>query len=152
VIWQVAGTFPTFAPLVTGGSETGQPLVVIGRGTQRGGEVFRDGQLRGWFWGGGDGVQRWGQNVVTSVVNDGPLNQYVFAEFNQTGGANEAHLSVGDSGGAVFIRESGVWKLAGISYAVDGPFFNDGFGNGGFFGAFSTRAASTTSPAKTSGR
>jgi hypothetical protein len=135
ILWRVSGTFATFAPLVTAGHEPGQPLVVIGRGTQRGGEVIRDGQLRGWFWGGGDGVQRWGQNVVTRIVNGGPLNQYVFAAFDQTGGPNEAHLSVGDSGGAVFVREDSIWKLAGISYAVDGPFFTDQFGNGQFFGA-----------------
>jgi hypothetical protein len=134
-IWQIAGTFPSFAPLYTGLNETGQPLVVFGRGTQRGGEVFRDGQLRGWFWGGGDGATRWGQNVVTSIVNGGPLNQFIYAEFNNNGSFNEAHLSVGDSGGAVFINEGGGWKLAGINYAVDGPFFTDASGGGGFFGA-----------------
>jgi hypothetical protein len=134
-IWQIAATFPTFAPLYTGSNETGQPLVVFGRGTQRGGEVFRDGELRGWFWGGGDGVTRWGENVVTSIVNGGPLNQFIYAEFNNNGSFNEAHLSVGDSGGAVFINDGGVWKLAGINYAVDGPFFSDAAGNGGFFGA-----------------
>ena len=54
-IWQIAGTFPSFAPLYTGSNETGQPLVVFGRGTQRGGEVIANGELRGWGWGAGDG-------------------------------------------------------------------------------------------------
>jgi hypothetical protein len=134
-IWQIAGTFPSFAPLYTGVNETGQPLVVFGRGTQRGGEVFRDGQLRGWFWAGGDGRMRWGQNVVTSIVNGGPLDQFVYAEFNNNGLFNEAHLSPGDSGGATFINDGSGWKLAGINYAVDGPFYVDAAGNGGFFGA-----------------
>ena len=134
-IWQIQGTLPSFAPLYSSGDEPGQPLVVIGRGTQRGGDVSLTGELRGWLWGAGDGVQRWGQNVVTRIVSGGTLNQYVYATFDQSGGPNEAHLSVGDSGGAVFLREGGVWKLAGINYAVDGPYFTDAAGNGGFFGA-----------------
>ncbi|HEY2125005.1 MAG TPA: hypothetical protein VGG94_06035, partial [Chthoniobacterales bacterium] len=34
---------------------------------------------------------------------------------------NESHLSANDSGGAIFLNDSGdgVWKLAGINYAVD---------------------------------
>ena len=134
-IWQIAGTFPSFAPLYTGSNETGQPLVVFGRGTLRGSEVFSNSMLRGWAWGAGDGRQRWGQNVVTSIVNGGPLNEFIFAEFNNPGVPNEAHLSSGDSGGAVFLNEGGVWKLAAINYAVDGPFYTDSAGNGGFFGA-----------------
>jgi hypothetical protein len=56
------------------------------------------------------------------------------AEFNASGGANEAHLSTGDSGGAVFIRDGNTWKLAGINYAVDGPYSTNALGPG-FFGA-----------------
>jgi hypothetical protein len=97
--------------------------------------VFKNGTLRGWTWGGGDARQRWGENVVTSIVNGGPQNQFVYATFDSTGSPNEAHLAAGDSGGAVFVNEGGVWKVAGISYAVDGPFFNDAAGNGGFDGA-----------------
>src|SRR5438067_1547180 len=37
-IWQIAGAFPTYAPLYTKTDEVGKNLVVIGRGTQRGGE------------------------------------------------------------------------------------------------------------------
>ncbi|HEY0370177.1 MAG TPA: hypothetical protein VGC85_11315, partial [Chthoniobacterales bacterium] len=37
-----------------------------------------------------------------------------------------------DSAGAAFINDSGVWKLAGINYAVDGPFYVDNQGNGAF--------------------
>jgi len=38
--------------------EVGQDLVVFGRGTQRGSEVFSDGTLRGWGWGWADTVVR----------------------------------------------------------------------------------------------
>lgn len=140
-ICEVEGVgFSSFAPLYSGSGESGQPLVVIGRGTQRGSDVIKDGSLRGWFWGGGDGLRRWGENVVSSIVNGGPINQYLYATLDQNGLANESHLSSGDSGGAVFIRESGAWKLAGINYAVDGPLYSDAAGNGGFTAAvFDTR-------------
>ncbi|MEO5720192.1 MAG: hypothetical protein ABIR71_01825 [Chthoniobacterales bacterium] len=134
-VWRVQGTFPNFAPLYTGTGEVGQRLVVIGRGTQRGDLVVKNGTPRGWFWGPYDVVQRWGENIVTDIVNDGPVNQYVYAEFDANGSPNEAHLSSGDSGGAVFIRDGALWKLAGISYAVDGPFFETSTGGNSFDGA-----------------
>jgi hypothetical protein len=59
----------------------------------------------------------------------------LFASFNQNGRPNEAHLSSGDSAGALFIDDAGVWKLAGINYAVDGPFYTDAAGGGAFLGA-----------------
>lgn len=135
VIWRVDGTFPMFAPIYTGDGETGQRLVVIGRGTQRGAQVIKDATPRGWLWGGGDGVQRWGENFVTSIVRGGPVNQYVYATFDASGSANEAHLSVGDSGGALFIKDGAIWKLAGINYAVDGPIYTTNTGGGAFDGA-----------------
>src|SRR4051812_12078862 len=132
VIWQVDGTFPNFAPLYSTPTETGQPLVVFGRGTQRGAAVIKNGTQRGWLWGAGDGVQRWGENVVTSIVSGGLLQDYIYATFDATGSPNEAHLSVGDSAGAVFIKDGTVWKLAGINYAVDGPFYTTNTGDGAF--------------------
>lgn len=131
-IWRVSETFPSFAPLYATPDEIGRPLVVIGRGTQRGVDALVNNMVHGWKWGGGDGVQRWGENIVTAIVPDGPLNQYVYATFDQNGLTNEAHLSAGDSGGAVFIQDNGTWKLAGINYAVDGPFFPDSSGAGAF--------------------
>ena len=135
-IWKVVETFATFAPLFTDGTEPGLRLVVIGRGTQRGNGILVGADLRGWYWGAGDGVQRWGENIVTDIVNfsSGP-DDAVYSTFDQNGLPNESHLSVGDSGGAVFIQDGAVWKLAGISYSVDGPFYTDASGNGGFDGA-----------------
>ena len=110
--------------------------MVFGRGTQRGGVVTDGGGMpRGWLWGAGDGVQRWGENFVSAIVNGGPLNDYIYAPFDATGSPNEAHLSSGDSGGAVFIKDGAVWKLAAINYAVDGPIYTTSTGGGGFFGA-----------------
>lgn len=130
-IWQISGTFSAVGPLYTSGMETGQRLVVFGRGTQRGSAIFLNGTLRGWNWGGSDFVQRWGENYVRAIVHVGPANAYVYATFDQGGAPNESHLSSGDSGGAVFIQDAGVWKLAGINYAVD-DLYTDALGNGGF--------------------
>jgi hypothetical protein len=126
LIWKVAQTFPSFAPLYVRRDEPGHHLVVIGRGTQRGAERMLNGTLRGWDWGPFDGARRWGENDVSQIV---PYSGHdlLAATFDQhvmpNDHPNEAHLSSGDSGGAVFLQDAGVWKLAGISYAVDGPFW-----------------------------
>ncbi|MEY2562119.1 MAG: hypothetical protein QOH88_312 [Verrucomicrobiota bacterium] len=142
-IWQVAETFPYYAPLYTNSDEVGRPLVVIGRGTQRGAEVDVKRKARGWGWGTGDSVQRWGENIVSAVISGGPNNEYIYAAFEEPAGrdhksssaANEATLSSGDSGGGVFLNDGGIWKLAGINYAVDGPFYASPSGAGAFFAA-----------------
>lgn len=123
-IWKISGTFVEFAELYTSSDEVGKDLIVFGRGTQRG--VQYEGPLgptdvRGWAWGTGDSVKRWGENTVSGTANSGTL---LGAQFNATGG-NEAMLSVGDSGGAMFIQDGGVWKLAGINYAVSGAYYSN---------------------------
>ncbi|MEQ1851253.1 MAG: trypsin-like peptidase domain-containing protein [Chthoniobacteraceae bacterium] len=129
-VCQVTGTFPAFAPLYTRSDETGRQLVVIGRGTQRGSDVFLSAEHKGWEWGTADTVMRWGRNSVSSVESGGAgLGDLLYATFDQDGLPNEAHLSSGDSGGAVFIQDAGTWKLAGISYAVDEVFIAIGMGD-----------------------
>ncbi len=134
-IFEVCGIFPAQAPLYSAGDEVGRTMVVFGRGTRRGTDVIGDAvagtELKGWRWGTPDGVTRWGTNVVstTSGVIEG-LGQLLAAEFDANGGGSECHLSSGDSGGAIFIRDGEVWKLAGINYAVDGPFNTSNSGPG----------------------
>ena len=114
-IFQVAETFPTYAPLYSSSKEGGSNVVVIGRGTERGDPVNLSGSLRGWLWGPSDGVERWGQNKINYASGND-----LWATFDQIGIANEAQLSSGDSGGAAFIKDTTGWKLAGICYAADG--------------------------------
>jgi hypothetical protein len=124
-IWKVGTPFGDFAPLYTKRDEAGQHLVVIGRGTQRGAERMLDGTLRGWNWGPDDSVRRWGENDVAEIV---PFHGHdmLYATFDQhilpNDHPNEAHLSRGDSGGAVFLNDNGLWKVAGINYGVDDLF------------------------------
>jgi len=129
-IWRVAGQFPAFAPLYTRRNENGKNIVVFGRGTQRGAEVRINNRLKGWQWGVGDEVQRWGKNKVSRILQ-GPtgIGEVLRACFN-TGGRNEVTLSAGDSGGAVFIKDGKIWKLAGINYAVNGPYNTTNSGAG----------------------
>ena len=115
-IFQISGSLPAWAPLYSRSNEAGLGLVVIGRGTQRGAPLYTGGTLRGWEWGAADGVQRWGQNVVTRASGSD-----LYAAFDQGGTKNEATLSTGDSSGGVFINDNGKWKLAGVSYGVDPP-------------------------------
>lgn len=117
-IYEVSETFPEYAPLYSGSNEVAAHIVVIGRGTQRGPAHYVNGQLVGWDWGNGDKVQRWGENQVTKITtNNG--RDFLYVTFDQNGLPEEAHISGGDSGGGVFINDSGVWKLAGVNYDVD---------------------------------
>lgn len=140
-IWHVAETFPYYAPLYTASDEVGQDFVVIGRGTQRGPEVRTTpgDLLAGWEWGLADSTQRWGTNTVSRLAGGGDL---LTAQFDHIGGT-EAHLSTGDSGGGVFIKDPSdhLWKLAGISYAVTGPYATSVFGENLFDGALFNQSA-----------
>lgn len=124
-IWQVAETFPRYAPLYTSSDESNKHVVVIGRGTERGDPVVVGGLTNGWTWGMTNYVQRWGENDVNSITDFGPgVGELLTCTFDRGAGSNECHLSLGDSGGAMFIQDEGVWKLAGINRSVDGPFSN----------------------------
>jgi hypothetical protein len=134
-IWHVTTPFPTYAPLYVSGNELGKPLVVFGRGKRRGSEVTNNSSVAGWSWGTSDNVMRWGTNDVSAIRSGlAGTNNLLAAQFNLgTGNPNEAALAVGDSGGAVFIKDTdGFWKLAGINFAVSGPYYTDVLGNGRF--------------------
>ena len=123
-MWEVdhAKPFPTYAPLSSGVADVGATATILGRGTRRGTEVVVNGEAKGWLWGPGDDVERWGRNVVVDTIDDPTLGQFRYCDFDNPGIAGECHLSVGDSGGGMFVLENGLWRLAGINYAVDGPF------------------------------
>ncbi|MEO7099456.1 MAG: hypothetical protein ABI162_08850 [Luteolibacter sp.] len=124
-VWEVNHTkpFPTYSPVSSGIADHGATAAMFGRGTQRGSEVIVSGESKGWQWGPGDAVERWGRNTVANVsVFDPGLGEFLYCDFDNPGVADECHLSAGDSGGGMFVLENGLWRLAGINYAVDGPF------------------------------
>jgi len=82
-------------------------------------------EFRGWEWGVNDTQQSWGTNVVEAVFNDQTFGQILGFDFDNDSSmtAYEAALAGGDSSGGVFVQNNaGVWKLAGVNFAVDGPF------------------------------
>ncbi|MFM2168700.1 MAG: hypothetical protein RIS79_3071 [Verrucomicrobiota bacterium] len=133
--WDIAGTdlrifrineyFNSYATLYTGSSEQGLEMVTMGRGGVRGADVMVSGTLHGWKHNPGDGAARWGSNIVSDVTTIPGLGGMLVASFDASGPQHtleESTLSVGDSGGAVFVNDGGIWKLAGINYSVDGLF------------------------------
>ena len=142
-IWRVRGSLPRSAELYARTNETGRAMVIFGRGTQRGDPVTVSSRyghpLQGWLWGPSDNLQRWGENRVAAVVHDtGTDADALQMAFDGSGGANAAGLSGGDSGGAIFIQDGTTWKLAGINWAVDGPFNTNDVGGGFYATLFDT--------------
>ncbi len=138
-IYQISGTFPSdkIVPMYSGSFSSGQSMYVFGRGVPRTttdvvGNAFPSGtEAKGWTWGSGTSSRSWGTNSFNQIISDptgGPQIAYDF-DYNGTG-TDEGILSVGDSGGPVFMQEGGVWKLAGINYAVQTPFNTTNTGSG----------------------
>lgn len=145
-ICRVQGEFRNFAELYSREEELGESIVVFGRGTRRGAEVRLEGSsgdsLKGWLWGAADGRLRWGENQVARIsLSTDPErfeetvppvleSDFLIMTFDAGASASESHLSAGDSGGGVFVRDENDWKLAGVNFAVAGPYntTNEGAG------------------------
>jgi hypothetical protein len=128
-IWQVAETFPSYAPLYTKTDEVGKRFVVYGCGTDRGTAVIVNGVTKGWHWGETNNIERWGENVVAAVSTNSGAGSFLVGDFNKSGPPDECGLSYNDSSGGIFIEDGKTWKLAGITYSVSGPFSLDGTAN-----------------------
>jgi len=74
MIWQVCGTFPSFAPLYTGTPSRSTFRVLFsaaaGPGRRSHGYEQRPVALRGWAWGETGQRLRWGRNTVSAIVKD----------------------------------------------------------------------------------
>jgi hypothetical protein len=125
-IWSIRARLTSAAPLQVQKNEGGKGVMIYGRGTQRGEEVVVNGQLKGWLWGQDDHVLSWGKNVIngasSGLADDGVTKVdgvKLFWNFDRNGVSHEGGLSLGDSGGAVFMKSpDNVWRLAGVNYAA----------------------------------
>lgn len=133
-IWKVDGIFSDWARLYKKNGEAGQGVVIFGRGTARGAEVNVNGQLKGWLWGEEDHVQSWGKNLligpVSSTTDAGEkiADARIYWKFDRNGVGHEGTISSGDSGGGVFLRDNGLWVLAGINHSAEATFSLPGSG------------------------
>ncbi len=131
-IWEVAHAkpFPTYSPLSTGAVDLGATATILGGGAQRGDDVSVSAELKGWLWGAINYRERWGRNIVAGTVDGGNnYGELLYCDFDKPGIGDECHLSVGDSGGGLFVLENGLWRLSGINLSVDGPFRTGPAGN-----------------------
>jgi hypothetical protein len=114
-VWKVSEMFPAWVNIYALQDETGKAVIMIGRGTQRGVpiELGCNGQtnLVGWSDGPGDGVLRWGTNVITDTGGG-----YLYCHFTNAG-ADTGAVTDGDSSGGLFILDGVEWKLGGVWYA-----------------------------------
>lgn len=138
ILYQVSSAQPfgagSIAPLYTssdGALTTSDQMVMFGRGVQRGAEITG----KGWAWGGYDvpasntNLNSWGTNTYDSLrtvaageesgFGAAAGSRFIKAAFNSGVDANEGVVTLGDSGGGLFVLRSGVWKLVGIVNGVD---------------------------------
>jgi hypothetical protein len=118
--------------LVAAAPGNGTAVTMIGYGRTRGAAVSYDASwvlggtpaaYSGYAW--GTAAKNWGTNVIagTATGNDGYGVCVLLATLFDKGGeatADEAQAAIYDSGGGVFAKVSGEWRLAGIMVTVGG--------------------------------
>jgi hypothetical protein len=97
-------------------------VTLVGNGQGRGAATSYGGHAGfGWL---ASRTLRWGTNQVAERYLDARLGSVVTRAFSTTfdvpgGTTDEAQAVVGDSGGAVFLKNGATWELAGMLFAVD---------------------------------
>jgi hypothetical protein len=92
---------------------------MIGRGLSRGAVVSWNGN-DGWGWT-SPMVKRWGANRVSTTGIPILNTESMILNFDGPGPAavsHEAHVAIGDSGGAVYWKSGGTWYLAGTLFVA----------------------------------
>jgi len=99
--------------------KVGTPVVLVAHGRNRGAPLIWSGHP-GFAWGTASAL-RWGTNIVAKTEVRVNSTQAFVTQFRKDGAtSHEAQAAQGDSGGAVFVKEQGKWRLAGLLYMVAG--------------------------------
>jgi len=114
-------------PIRSSAPSLGTSVIMIGNGYDRGAAFSffpPSSQDDGYDWDTTTQSLRWGTNAVEEVNLDLELSSSVTrilsTEFTRNAPDHEAQAAVGDSGGAVFIKNGGTWELAGVMFAIAG--------------------------------
>jgi hypothetical protein len=101
VLFRLTAELPSLPTISLGGVSPGTNITMVGRG---------------------GGTKRWGTNTVESSLTiaapPGTNDTVVFTSDYDSALATEGQAQTGDSGGAAFFLDGGVWKLGGIMLAV----------------------------------
>lgn len=110
-------------PLYNSTNERFKTGTLIGWGYGRDPDQIEEtGTTRTWNWGDNSTIKkRWGTNEIEGIGN-GSIGsntyQYFFTLLNSNQGSDEAAFAYYDSGSGLFVSNSGIWQLAGITTAV----------------------------------
>lgn len=124
LLYRIVGDpgLPTL-PLAERTPSIGSEVVMIGSGQDRGVAIrASEGGERGFTWA-TTRSKRWGQNVVHEnryrLEVSGSVTRALAMEWGPNSEAPvEGHAVPGDSGGALFVKRAGVWRLGGILLAT----------------------------------
>ena len=109
--------------LYTSNNELNKTGTLIGWGYGRdANQEDQTSTTRTWTWGTGSTInKRWGTNQIANTGNadiSGKVYDFLQTRLNSNQGASEAAFAYFDSGSGLYISNSGIWKLAGITTAV----------------------------------
>ena len=119
-----SGNLSVYAPLYTAAFEIDKTAVLGGYGMGRGASLDSpagSGNIYGYAWDGvGNTTLRWCSNKIEWYYDS--IEDALVCDFDGLGEggatASEGMLASMDSGGGWFIKNGGVWKLAGLSWAI----------------------------------
>ncbi len=75
---------------------------------------------QGWNWAGDNSrAQRWGSNTTLPDYFSRDGQSYLLTTFDRFKGNEEAAVTLGDSGSALFQKSGATWGLAGIASSVE---------------------------------
>ena len=113
-------------PLASTLPTVGDASILVGQGMNRGGATGWQPNppfpttLSGYEWGNARSM-RWGTNEIAAAPASTVFaTRTIATSFDEGATSHESQATTGDSGGALFVENSGEWELAGLLFAVGG--------------------------------